>query len=425
MRLVSGALVSHITPHKLITLFQNLEFGIFLRKERPAGAGSEGVPGAVGGAVSWHSFHNHLSLTHTRSHLFDSSQLYKPSHKMPPKRLHILQPLTSQPWQLTTVARRHFASSSEPKTNHQKRTKPSLYNRLFPKASTPQPSKASPLGNTTTATAAQNDDPEPPRISLHDDQELGEWLKQLQSTFADDTTTTTTTDKDPNAPTVLILSAPRDLLESDFYRVSPSGQHVQGWTSGPDKGSLPPPPFLAPPQRLTASYTPPPPPPPPPLPNPHLLPLLPLPPLTPILPLPPQNPTLPLPLRPPTPSPLPFFPLPLIHTSLPHPPSHPDHNLLHPPLVKPSNLLPNQHPPKDQPSPSTTNPPTLFRCPSTGSREFHPPPPEQRQAHTPVSIPSDPKRRRTLGDTPQNQEKGRHHTAEGDDELCRIARVAK
>lgn len=154
---------------------------------------------------------------------------------MPPKRLHILQPLTSQPWQLTTVARRHFASSSEPKTNHQKRTKPSLYNRLFPKASTPQPSKASPLGNTTTATAAQNDDPEPPRISLHDDQELGEWLKQLQSTFADDTTTTTTTDKDPNAPTVLILSAPRDLLESDFYRVSPSGQHVQGWTSGPDK----------------------------------------------------------------------------------------------------------------------------------------------------------------------------------------------
>ncbi|KAK4640322.1 hypothetical protein QC761_0090770 [Podospora bellae-mahoneyi] len=154
---------------------------------------------------------------------------------MPPKRLQILQPLTSQPWQLTAVARRHFASSSEPKTNHQKRTKPSLYNRLFPKASTPQPSKASPLGNTTTATAAQNDDPEPPRISLHDDQELGEWLKQLQSTFADDSTTTTTTDKDPNAPTVLILSAPRDLLESDFYRVSPSGQHVQGWTSGPDK----------------------------------------------------------------------------------------------------------------------------------------------------------------------------------------------
>ncbi|KAK4662717.1 hypothetical protein QC763_605995 [Podospora pseudopauciseta] len=153
---------------------------------------------------------------------------------MSPKRLQILQPLTSQPWQLTTVTRRHFTSSSEPKTNHQKRTKPSLYNRLFPKASTPQPSKASPLGNTTTATAAQNDDPEPPRISLHDDQELGEWLKQLQSTFADDTTITTT-DKDPNAPTVLILSAPRDLLESDFYRVSPSGQHVQGWTSGPDK----------------------------------------------------------------------------------------------------------------------------------------------------------------------------------------------
>lgn len=72
MRLVSGALVSYITPHKLITLFQNLEFGIFLRKERPAGAGSEGVPGAVGGAVSWHSFHNHLSHSHTLTHTYST-----------------------------------------------------------------------------------------------------------------------------------------------------------------------------------------------------------------------------------------------------------------------------------------------------------------------------------------------------------------
>ncbi|KAK4651413.1 hypothetical protein QC762_605995 [Podospora pseudocomata] len=324
---------------------------------------------------------------------------------MPPKRLQILQPLTSQPWQLTTVARRHFTSSSEPKTNHQKRTKPSLYNRLFPKASTPQPSKASPLGNTTTATAAQNDDPEPPRISLHDDQELGEWLKQLQSTFADDTTTTTTTDKNPNAPTVLILSAPRDLLESDFYRVSPSGQHVQGWTSGPDKVIQHRTPHHLSPTEIFYLFFPS---------RPSALSYLSL--------LKTQHSLSRSALLSRLSSPLPPPP---IHTSLPHPPSHPDHNLLHPPLVKPSNLLPNHHPPKDQPSPSTTNPPTLFRCPSTGSREFHPPPPEQRQTHTPVSIPSDPKRRRTLGDTPQNQEKGRHHTAEGDDELCRIARVAK
>ncbi|KAK4204198.1 hypothetical protein QBC40DRAFT_345766 [Triangularia verruculosa] len=152
---------------------------------------------------------------------------------MTPKRLRILQPLTSKPWQLITTARRHFASSSDIKTNHKpKSAKPSLYDVLFPKAPTPKPTTASPSNRNTTS---PKDDPEPPRISLQDDDELGEWMKQLHFTFLHDSNKTDTQDQKADVPTVLILSAPRDLQESDFYRVAPQGQHVQGWTSGPDK----------------------------------------------------------------------------------------------------------------------------------------------------------------------------------------------
>ncbi|KAK4181802.1 hypothetical protein QBC36DRAFT_383129 [Triangularia setosa] len=154
---------------------------------------------------------------------------------MTPKRLQILQPLTSQPWPLTTVACRYFASSSEIKTNHKPNPpKPSLYQVLFPKDPTPKPTKAN-LSHSNSNSTTPSDDPEPPRISLQDDQELGEWMKQLHFNFLHNSNKTDTEHKDADIPTVLILSAPRDLLESDFYRVSPKGQHVQGWTSGPDK----------------------------------------------------------------------------------------------------------------------------------------------------------------------------------------------
>ncbi|KAK0735794.1 hypothetical protein B0T21DRAFT_192185 [Apiosordaria backusii] len=150
---------------------------------------------------------------------------------MTPKRLQILQPLTSKQWPLSTVAYRHFASSSDIKTNHKPQPpKPSLYQLLFPKDPTPKPSKAS--HSTTSTSNTSNDDLEPPRISLQDDQELSEWMKQLHSHTS---SKTDTGHKEADIPTVLILSAPRDLLESDFYRVAPQGQHVQGWTSGPDK----------------------------------------------------------------------------------------------------------------------------------------------------------------------------------------------
>jgi len=37
--------------------------------------------------------------------------------------------------------------------------------------------------------------------------------------------------------TVLVInSVSRSLVESDFYRLSPQGQHMEGWTSGLTKG---------------------------------------------------------------------------------------------------------------------------------------------------------------------------------------------
>ena len=40
-------------------------------------------------------------------------------------------------------------------------------------------------------------------------------------------------------PTVLLLSAlTKTLEESDFFRLSPRGEHIEGWTSGIIKGML-------------------------------------------------------------------------------------------------------------------------------------------------------------------------------------------
>ncbi|KAK3390414.1 hypothetical protein B0H63DRAFT_507761 [Podospora didyma] len=68
---------------------------------------------------------------------------------------------------------------------------------------------------------------------LPPDSDLQEWLRDVAELDSGRLPAPSATDVKQDGPTVIVLnSASRSLLESDFYRLAPQGQHVDGWAGG-------------------------------------------------------------------------------------------------------------------------------------------------------------------------------------------------
>jgi hypothetical protein len=114
-----------------------------------------------------------------------------------------------------------------------------LFNRLFsekpaangvrtrPPRRSPAPEQSS-LEHTRTRNPTPTREPKRAPLPLGD--ELRAWLENAVSEVR-------RSSKREAGPTVLVLSnASRSLLESDFYRLAPQGQHVDGWAGAITKG---------------------------------------------------------------------------------------------------------------------------------------------------------------------------------------------
>jgi hypothetical protein len=205
---------------------------------------------------------------------------------MPPTRL--LPPQFLLPaWnarQLAQIAQRAYLSSSSPNTQKSQRAlksrqaapereedKPSLFEELFPEEAETLKKKEAEERLDKLPAFEWDGDPHlgfgpPPDGSLKDRRSSKRKGEQFQSGWwrhvplqPSPKTKTVKTQQTPERPqdserrrretSVLVLNAAsKTLEESDFFRLSPKGEHIEGWTSGIIKGTSPfhSPPLLQP-----------------------------------------------------------------------------------------------------------------------------------------------------------------------------------
>lgn len=178
-----------------------------------------------------------------------STRLLPPQFLLPswtPLQLQLLQVTQRQKRNAHNISSHSTPAPAKPSPRHKKSPTPSLFETLFPEDAYARKRSARRLDK-LPAFEWNVDLPPSPLQTRHGNRDvdhppgngLGS-LKNLRNVpIFSERTEGGMSKKSNKKPSVLLLSAlTKTLEESDFFRLSPRGEHIEGWSSGIIKGII-------------------------------------------------------------------------------------------------------------------------------------------------------------------------------------------